>query len=148
MTCKLRKIAAAALMAALCSNSAVADEEAAQKFITQYERGQSVNGPVVNVSRQPLWNDEDMVGAGIAEQVTGAMPIEVSHTEIGGANIVAASGLKTVMERLKEEAEFRELLERVQNEGALGDVDYGHKGHLKDLQERAAQLELLLISEQ
>lgn len=126
------------------SMQVTADSDAAEKFVSDYERGQSVNGQVNNNARPPLWEDEVMVEeAPSTTQVAGSIPTELGQTDIGATNIVTATGLKTVIERLKEVDEFRELLERVQNDGALGDTNYGHTGHLDDLQLRASDLEEL-----
>ena len=115
------------------------------KFTTDYERGQGANGTVTNINREPLWAKQDMVGEGISETVLSAStPMEASVVEFAGNTTATASNLLTVFERMELDAEFQALLERVENGGALGDANYGHQGHLEDLNLRADQLEQLL----
>lgn len=135
----------AALSVAIGLSPSLSLADVTAKFTTDYERGQGANGTVTNINREPLWAKQDMVGEGISETVLSAStPMEASVVEFAGNTTATASNLLTVFERMELDAEFQALLERVENGGALGDANYGHQGHLEDLNLRADQLEQLL----
>lgn len=123
--------------------------DAAEKFTTNYERGESGGNAIQNNNRDPLWADDAMVGKGVAPTVISAnVPLESGLANIPGNAAATASNLLTVFERMEMDAEFQALLDRVKNGGALGDVNYGHDGHLNDLNLRADQLEQLFNAAQ
>ena len=116
---------------------------AMDKFETNYEKGQSANGEVVvNEARQPMWTDPAMVGGQPDAETMGTRDTERGQTGVNGAGQISSDGLTSFSDRIGGNPEFLELYRRVMDMGfTIGEDDYGHEGHIGNLEDRVTNLE-------
>lgn len=115
------------------------------KFSSEYDRAEGVQ----NADRGELWEEQNMVGQGIAPAITAGIPNEVGQVEIPAQATAAGSNLITVVETLRANPKYEEKLGRVSgtqtNQSA---ADYGHDSHYDNLRERANILEQTILQGQ
>ena len=116
---------------------------AVEKFETNYDKGRSLDGQTVqNSSRTPLWDDPAMVGTVPDEETMGTRDKERGQTGVNGEGDINANSLTGFSDRVTANPEYQELYRRVMSLGyTMGESDYGHEGHISNLEDRVSTLE-------
>ena len=124
------------------------DQQVVQKFISDYERGQSPNGAVTNNNRPAYWQQPIKVGERPDPETVGAVNLESGHPSVSGGLAASASNLATLFERISQAPEYIELFNKINQTGDDRNfADYGHEGDLSDLEIRAGDLADSLLEE-
>jgi|GEM_PF-5857019 hypothetical protein len=124
---------------------AMAEADPMAKFTSEYDRGNDVQ----NANRADLWEQQDMIGQGIAPEVIGNIPGEISQVEIPAQASAVASQLITVVQTLQENPAYQDKLGRVSGATANpDDTEYGHDAHYTNLLGRAKLVEQTIMQGQ
>ncbi|HBU39766.1 MAG TPA: hypothetical protein DEB59_04800 [Acidimicrobiaceae bacterium] len=144
------RIGFAGIALAFCA-SGQANDNATEKFLTDYERGRTSQGEQITTqNRKALWENVEAVGSRPDPEVYGYPDREVGRLDLPSGHAAQITApLKSMFERLSENEAFLEFYDRVREQGIdRDDPNYGHEGDLGDLEFRGDDLAETLIPKQ